>query len=209
MNSGKLRHGARRTTDNADAAFFKIWLRRPGQLGAVLPSSRGLATAVAACIDVNAPGVVVELGGGTGKVTEALLDAGVPASSLIVVECEPALCDVIAARLPDVRLLCADARDLKPLLTEHGITEPVKAVVSGIPLLCLTREDCQRILSAAFEVMGEHGDFVQFTYGPASPVPREVCQRVGISGRRARWIVSNLPPASVWHYRRAQAGRRR
>lgn len=209
MNSQKLRHASHRSTDNADAAFFKIWLRRPGQLGAVLPSSRGLAAAVAACIDVQAPGIVVELGGGTGKVTEALLDAGVSVSSLIVVECEPALCEVIAARLPDVRLLCADARDLKALLTQHGITEPVKAVVSGLPLLCLKRDDCQRILSASFDIMGEGGDFVQFTYGPASPVPREVCQRLGISGRRARWIVSNLPPASVWHYRRAPAPRRR
>jgi phosphatidylethanolamine/phosphatidyl-N-methylethanolamine N-methyltransferase len=208
MNPQKLRHAAPRTTDSADAAFFKIWLRRPGQLGAVLPSSRGLAAAVAACIDVHAPGIVVELGGGTGKVTEALLDAGVPVGSLIVVECEPALCDVIAARLPDVRLLCADARDLKALLAQRGITEPVKAVVSGLPLLCLKRDDCQRILSAAFDIMGDGGDFVQFTYGPASPVPREVCQRVGISGRRARWIVSNLPPASVWHYRRAPAVRR-
>lgn len=209
MNSQKLRHASRRSADNADAAFFKIWLRRPGQLGAVLPSSRGLATAVAACIDVQAPGIVVELGGGTGKVTEALLDAGVPVGSLIVVECEPALCEVLAARLPQVRLLCADARDLQPLLTQHGITEPVKAVVSGLPLLCLKRDDCQRILSAAFDIMGEGGDFVQFTYGPASPVPREVCQRLGIRGRRARWIVSNLPPASVWHYRRAPAARER
>lgn len=209
MNSQKLRHASHRSTDNADAAFFKIWLRRPGQLGAVLPSSRGLAAAVASCIDVRAPGIVVELGGGTGKVTEALLDAGVSVGSLIVVECEPALCDVIAARLPDVRLLCADARDLKALLTQHGITEPVKAVVSGLPLLCLKRDDCQRILSAAFEIMGDSGDFVQFTYGPASPVPREICQRLGISGRRARWIVSNLPPASVWHYRRGPTARRR
>lgn len=209
MNPQKLRHASHRNNDNADAAFFKIWLRRPSQLGACLPSSRGLAAAVASCIDVQAPGIVVELGGGTGKVTEALLDAGVPVDSLIVIECEPSLCDVIAARLPQVRLLCADARDLKALLHQHGITGPVKAVVSGLPLLCLKRDDCQRILSAAFDVMGEGGDFVQFTYGPASPVPREVCQRLDISGRRARWIVSNLPPASVWHYRRNTADRRR
>lgn len=209
MNPQKLRHSAHGNSDNADAAFFKIWLRRPGQLGACLPSSRGLAAAVASCIDVQAPGIVVELGGGTGKVTEALLDAGVPVDSLIVLECEPALCDVIAARLPQVRLWCADARDLKALLQQHGVTEPVKAVVSGLPLLCLKRDDCQRILSAAFDVMGEDGDFVQFTYGPASPVPREVCQRLNIRGRRARWIVSNLPPAVVWHYRRNTADRRR
>lgn len=206
MISMKPLRSSRRNTGSGEAEFFKAWLRRPGQLGAFLPSSRGLAAGVAGCVDVRTPGAVLELGGGTGNITQALLDAGVPIRSLIVVECEAALCEVLAARLPDVRLLCGDARNLAALLSDAGITQPIKTVVSGLPLLCLTRDDCQQILGAAFDILAPDGELVQFTYGPASPVPREVSQRLGISGRRARWIVSNLPPAAVWRYRRIVPG---
>ena len=54
--------------------FFLHWLRRPGKVGAVVPSGPALAAALAAEVDTAAPGAVVELGPGTGRVTRALLD---------------------------------------------------------------------------------------------------------------------------------------
>jgi len=186
-----------------DLDFFRLWLRQPLKVGAVVPSGRALAKAMAACIDAGAPGAVVELGGGTGAVTRAILAAGVVPADLIVVERVAALCRVIAARFPGVRVLYADARDLDALLREAGVAH-VKAVVSGLPLLSMEREACRRILAASFAVLGEAGLFVQFTYGPASPISHETRAALGIVGERAHWVVSNLPPATVWRYRRAK-----
>ncbi len=184
--------------------FFFLWLRRPARLGAVVPSGGPLARAMAGEIDSSAAGAVVELGGGTGTVTQALLDAGVPAHDLIVIEREHELYEILKARFPYVRVVKGDARDLRRLLAEIGVRQ-VKAVASCLPLLSMPDGVRAEIVGEAFAVLDPAGSFLQFTYGPASPVPRRHMRALGLFARRARWILLNLPPASVWSYRRAVA----
>jgi phosphatidylethanolamine/phosphatidyl-N-methylethanolamine N-methyltransferase len=188
----------------SELGFFLLWLRRPTRVGAVVPSGRALAAAMAARINVTAPGVVVELGGGTGSITEAILAAGTAPLDLVVVEREKALCAVLAQRFPHIRILQGDARNLKNLLAQAGITE-VKMVISSLPLLSMDTLDCQRIVASAFEVLPPEGEFLQFTYGPVSPVSRETRRTLGIAGRRSDWVLYNLPPAAVWRYQRDPA----
>jgi phosphatidylethanolamine/phosphatidyl-N-methylethanolamine N-methyltransferase len=186
--------------------FLRRWLQNPKSVGAVVPSGRRLANAMAAEIDLDAPGAVIELGGGTGNITAALLEAGLPLDDLAVVERDPALANVISARFPALRVLRGDAVELRRLLRGAGIGQ-VKAVVSGLPLLAIPERTCLRIVSEAMEVLGEDGVFVQFTYGPASPVSRRLLTRLGLTAERSSWVVDNIPPASVWRYRAGQ-GRR-
>ena len=196
-----MRRPSARGRDRPDElGFFLLWLRRPGRVGAVVPSGRALARAMAAHIDLEAPGAVIELGGGTGSITKAILRAGVAPEDLIVVEREAKLCRIIQARFPGVRVLCADARKLDRLLAEAGVTR-VKAVVSGLPLITMDQEDCREILRSAFSALGPEGEFLQFTYSPASPVSHETRGLLGIVGKREEWVLSNLPPAAVWRYR--------
>ncbi len=197
MRKAFTRQRARRD----EFGFFLMWLRRPRRLGAIVPSGRALSRAMAASIDPEAPGVVVELGGGTGSITRAILRAGVAPQDLIVVEREAKLCKVIARHYPGVRVLCADARELKPLLDNAGIG-PVKAVVSSLPLVAMVKDDCSQILAAAFAVLAPGGEFLQFTYSPAAPVPQQMRDKLGLQGIRSQWVLSNLPPAAVWRYRR-------
>ena len=182
--------------------FLRRWLQNPRAVGAVVPSSRSLASAMAAEIDLTAPGAVVELGGGTGNVTAALLQAGVPPQDIAVVERDPVFARVIAARFPQVRVLQGDAAELRRLLREAGIG-PVKAVISGLPLLSIPDRICLRIIAEATGALTGDGVLVQFTYGPASPVSRRILARVGLEARRTSWVVDNFPPASVWRYRPA------
>jgi phosphatidylethanolamine/phosphatidyl-N-methylethanolamine N-methyltransferase len=182
--------------------FLRRWLQNPRAVGAVVPSSRSLASAMAAEIDLTAPGAVVELGGGTGNVTAALLLAGVLPQDIAVVERDPVFARVIAARFPQVRVLQGDAAELRRLLREAGIG-PVKAVISGLPLLSIPDRICLRIIAEAAGALTEDGVLVQFTYGPASPVSRRILARVGLEARRTSWVVDNFPPASVWRYRPA------
>ncbi|GAB4365714.1 MAG: rRNA adenine N-6-methyltransferase family protein [Kiloniellaceae bacterium] len=182
--------------------FLRRWLQNPKAVGAVVPSGRSLASAMAAEIDLDAPGAVVELGGGTGNVTAALLEAGIAPQDIAVVERDPSFARVIAARFPDVRLLQGDAAELRRLLREAGIG-PVKAVISGLPLLSIPDRICLRIVSEAIESLSEDGVLVQFTYGPASPISRRILTRLGLEAQRTSWVVDNFPPASVWRYRAA------
>lgn len=182
-------------------AFFKTWICRPLSLGAIAPSGKALATAMARNLHTRIPGTVVELGGGTGSITRAILGTGVAAKDLIVIEREPELCAVMRRRFPGVRIVCADACELKDVVHATNVAR-VNAVVSGLPLLCIPNDDCYRILKAAFSVLAPDGEYIQFTYGPAAPVARTICAELGIRGTRGRWVAANLPPAFVWRYRR-------
>jgi phosphatidylethanolamine/phosphatidyl-N-methylethanolamine N-methyltransferase len=187
--------------------FFRLWLQRPSQIGGIVPSSPALARAMAQRIDAATPGVVVEFGGGTGSITRAILRAGVSPQDLFVFEREPALCAVLASRWPNVKIFAADVREVGMLLREAS-QAPVKTVISGLPLLSMSLKIRREIIKAAFEVLAPGGAFVQFTYGPKSPVPLPLCRRLRLTAERVTWIVSNVPPAAVWEYRRTGEARR-
>lgn len=207
--------------------FFLLWLQRPGRLGAAVPSGRRLAQAMAAEVDVGRPGLVVELGGGTGNVTAALLAAGVSVDDLIVVEREAALAASLRRRFPHVTVIRGDARRLGALLARKssrlangtgwpdaapGQDRPsaaskaeVKAVVSSLPLLLFGREEQEALLAEVFALLPEDAPLVQFTYGPRAPIVNSVARRLGLAGTRAQWVLDNVPPAAVWTYRRPSA----
>jgi phosphatidylethanolamine/phosphatidyl-N-methylethanolamine N-methyltransferase len=195
---------SRRLRGRDELRFFLRWLRRPSRVGAVVPSGQALAQALAAEIEAGAPGAVIDLGAGTGRVTGALLRAGVAADDLIAVEREASFCALLGSRFPGVRIVRGDARALGPLLREAGVG-PVKAIVSSLPLLSLSSADRRAVLSQAFAVLGSDGVLVQYTYAPAPPVPAELRAELHLVGARTGWVLANLPPAAVWRYRRASA----
>ncbi len=184
--------------------FFLHGLRQPGRVGAVVPSGPELAAALAAEIDTEAPGAVVELGPGTGRVTKALLKAGVAPGQLVAIERNASFCKLLRERFPGVRIVSGEARALEPLLQQAGVG-PVKAVASSLPLLSMTSRDRRAVLSQIAAVLGAEGVLVQYTYGLAPPVPPELGAKLGLIGERTNWVLANLPPAAVWRYRRSRS----
>ena len=184
-----------------EARFFRSWVDAPGLTGAVSPSGRFLARAMARCVDPDAPGLVVELGPGTGPVTEALLERGVAPEKLLLVEYSAAFCDLLRARFPGVRVVQGDAYRLAATLRD--IDAPIGAIVSGLPLLNKPERERTALLDEAFSLMGPDGLFVQFTYSMASPVPLPRNRRAKYFGEAEGPVWLNLPPARVWRYRRA------
>jgi phosphatidylethanolamine/phosphatidyl-N-methylethanolamine N-methyltransferase len=195
---------SRRLRNRDELRFFLHWLRRPGRVGAVVPSGPALAAALAAEIDTEAPGAVVELGPGTGRVTGALLEAGVAPGQLVAIERNASFCKLLRERFPGVRIISGEARALEPLLQQAG-AGPVKAVASSLPLLSMTSGDRRAVLSQIAAVLGAEGVMVQYTYGPAAPVPPELGAELGLIGERTNWVLANLPPAAVWRYRRSRS----
>ena len=178
--------------------LLKLWLKNPLKIGAVAASSPELAAAMARHIPLGTDGYVVELGGGTGPVTRAILDTGIAPERLIVVERDPVLHRHLAARYPAVRVLQGDAMHLQQLLRREGI-QPVKAIVSSLPLLSMKKAIQHRIGSQAFAVLEPGAPLIQFTYGFFSPLNRRL---LGVSGSVEDRVLQNLPPASVWLYRK-------
>jgi phosphatidylethanolamine/phosphatidyl-N-methylethanolamine N-methyltransferase len=185
--------------------ILKLWLKNPMKIGTVAPSSPELAGAMARHIPHQGDGYVVELGGGTGPVTRAILEAGVPPDRLIVIERDPLLHKHLAERYPNVRVLLGDAMHLQQLLRREGVA-PVRAVVSSLPLLVMKKAIQHRIGAQIFAVLEPDAPLIQFTYGLFSPLKNR--RRLGVSGGVKDRVLQNLPPASVWLYRRGRGSDR-
>lgn len=184
--------------------FLKRWLRRPFSMGAVVPSGRPLAEAMAqATLSAmrDREGHVVELGAGTGQVTQALLDAGIAPARLAMVERDAELARFLRQHFPAPRTVEGDAMRLPDLLREHGV-ERVAAVVSSLPLLSLPGEVVDGIVQGVFDALPMGGSLVQFTYGPKPPVPRGLRERLRLAGSHGPRIWRNVPPAVVWTFRK-------
>ncbi|MGA2793870.1 MAG: ribose ABC transporter permease [Roseiarcus sp.] len=179
--------------------FLKTWFESPRLTGAVSPSGRFLARAMARAVGPAGDGLVVELGPGTGPVTRALIGHGVDEKQLVLVEYEAAFCRLLRQRFPGVRVLQGDAFDLRRTLA--GLSDrPIRAIVSSLPLLNQPPARRTALIEDAFALMPKGGVFVQFSYGVASPVPRPAGAG-GFSAHGSAPIWANLPPARVWTYR--------
>jgi len=181
-----------------EVRFIRSWIERPLSTGAVTPSGKILARTMARYVDPNSIGPVVELGPGTGPVTEALVEDGVDPSRLVLVESNPVFCRILRARYPDATLVQGDAYSMRRLL-ETLLFQPAAAVVSGLPLITKPVKMRLRLIRDAFDLMVPGAPFVQFTYAVASPLPRRFG---GFSVEASERIWMNIPPARVWVYRK-------
>lgn len=186
--------------------FIGQWLRNPRQTASLTPSSPELAAAMLAELPGNATRVI-ELGGGTGSITRALVDHGINGKHLLVLELNEELHAHLHLRFPREVLVLGDAAELPRLAADASFLEsgPADAVISGLGLLAMDRGLVARILESAFACLRPDGRFIQFTYGPMSPVPESVLEPLGLSMRRGEFVLRNVPPATVWIYQRSQS----
>jgi phosphatidylethanolamine/phosphatidyl-N-methylethanolamine N-methyltransferase len=175
--------------------FGREIIDSPRSMGAICPSSPALARRMAQLVP-PCDGKVVELGGGTGTVTAALLAHGIKPEQLIVVERSVKLAALLRRRFPDITVINGDAANLCEILgTECG---EISTVVSGLPLRSLPIAMVTAILGQLEHVLKRNGMFIQFTYSH-----RDLRQR--LSSRfhtiHSCTVWSNLPPARIDAYR--------
>ena len=184
----------------ATAHFYREWLKKPMSVAAVSPSSKRLAEAVAAA--VGSAQSVVELGGGTGALTDALVAKAIP--NLVVVEAVPAFCELLRRRCPGIQVIEGDATHAAALLAGSRVPPgTADVVVSGLGMLTRPREEQQRLLAAMLALLKPEGFIVQFTYSLFFPAARGLLAEMGLESHRESMTWINLPPASVFIVRRA------
>jgi len=171
------------------------------QVGAVLPSSRALAKTMLSKIDFERPGYLIELGGGTGSFTKAILDMGFDPKKLVVIERNPTFVTLLKKQFPNSLILQADAQNLKTVLQAHNINPiQINAILSGIPLRSLPMLVLINILNNVREVLPRKSVFIQFTYGLRTPVPPDLLSSSDFRIQRSHRVWKNIPPAKVWLY---------
>jgi len=181
-----------------EVRFLRSWIEKPLHMGAVMPSSKLLARTMAQYVDVDSKGPVIELGPGTGAITNALLEHGVDQKRLVLVEYNPGFCALLRDRYPQAKVVQGDAYALRDSLGDL-LDAPASAVVSGLPLVTKPMLTRLKLIRDAFAALAPGAPFVQFTYSVAPPIPKSL---PGVSTEASERIWMNLPPARVWVYRK-------
>lgn len=143
-------------------------------------------------------GVIIDLGAGSGIVTERLLRSGVDAERILAIELSPCLAAICKQRFPTVTVLTGDARELGRLLERHALGKRVACIVSSLPLRVLPANLVREILLAIKAVLGERGGFlVQYTYAWWR---RDPLKQHNFSSFAGQLVLRNCPPAKVQAY---------
>jgi phosphatidylethanolamine/phosphatidyl-N-methylethanolamine N-methyltransferase len=183
-----------------EVRFLRSWIEKPLHMGAVMPSGRVLARTMAQYVDIDSDAPVIELGPGTGAITNALIAHGVDQKRLVLVEYNPGFCALLRDRYPQATVVQGDAYALRDSLW-NVLSTPASAVVSGLPLVTKPMLTRLKLIRDAFVAMVPGSPFVQFTYSVAPPIPKSL---PGVSTEASERIWMNLPPARVWVYRKGR-----
>jgi phosphatidylethanolamine/phosphatidyl-N-methylethanolamine N-methyltransferase len=181
-----------------EVRFIRSWIEKPLHMGAVMPSGKILARTMAQYVDIKSSDPVVELGPGTGAITNALIEHGVDQKRLVLVEYNPGFCALLRDRYPQATVVQGDAYMLRDSLW-NVLSAPASAVVSGLPLVTKPMLTRLKLIRDAFVALAPGAPFVQFTYSVAPPIPKSL---PGVSTEASERIWMNLPPARVWVYRK-------
>ena len=177
--------------------FIQSLLKSPLAVGALVPSSPQLSRLIASQVGCR-NSHVLEVGAGTGSITDALLSLGLPANRLFVIERDPSLVAHLHERFPNIRVRCGDAEHAGAILCEEGISQ-VQTLISSLPIRNLNGDDRIAIVGGMMKALAADGQLIQFTYTANCPFPTE---RLGLHAERVGRVWMNIPPAVVWKFTR-------
>lgn len=178
--------------------FFRTWATSPLKMGSVTPTSRPLASLMVKLAHPDPAGWTIEIGPGTGVVTNALIAAGIPQERIVAVEYDKDFCQLLRKRFPGVHVIRGDALDLERTLGEFRDVR-FSAALSGIPLLNMPKAKRAPYLESVLDRLVPGGVVSQLSYSFVPP-------QDAIPGRlevdKSKWVTFNFPPGRAWVYRR-------
>src|ERR1017187_2192414 len=145
--------------------FLREWIANPQRTGAVAPSSPQLGAAMAGWLPRDRGSFVLELGPGTGAVTDALLKQGLREDRLVAIENNPNLAKRLRKRFPRAQIITGDAWQMDDLLRE--LREPVGsvgAVISSLRLLNFPKAQANKLAQKTPAVLEPRGPWLQSSF---------------------------------------------
>jgi phospholipid N-methyltransferase len=187
-------------------AFLRGMKRNPGAVGAVAPSSPGLAKRMLEGIDFTQGGAILELGPGTGPITREIAARIASPSQYIGIERDAHFAQLLAVRYPQLRFIHGSAEDAKKFLHDAGVTD-LRAIISGLPFASLPHAVQDRIIEELDSLLVPGVVFRTFQYFHALGLPRAMRFRRQMRlrfghGKMSRPILLNVPPAVVLSWER-------
>jgi len=178
--------------------FLNEFIRRPGLVGSVIPSSRFLERKIVSTAEVTRASSVVELGPGTGGTTRAVLRALPTSSRILAIELSAQFTAVLR-RHPDPRLAVehGSAADIRAALDRHQM-EPPDVVLSGIPFSTMPNRLGRRIIEEVWSSLAPGGRFVAYQFRDrVSVLGRQIIGRPKVDIE-----LLNVPPMRLYCWKK-------
>ena len=180
--------------------FLREWLAHPQRTGSVTPSSPKLAAAMARWLPSDPESFVLELGPGTGAVTQALIEHGLREERLVAIENNPKLARLLRLRFPRAHIITGDAWHLDELLRDRlEPIESVGAVISSLPLLNFPAAEADTLAEKIRAILEHGGEWVQYSYHLGNGHHKSATRFHRLASKIV-WL--NLPPARVNVYQK-------
>lgn len=184
------------------AEFVCAFLRSPGTVGALCPSSRALARAMVAGSDLARADLVVELGPGTGAFTRVILESVGPQSAFVALELDERAVRHLRQRFTQLDVVHASAEQIHEQVVRLG-RKHANYVVSGLPWAIIPTEIQKRIMTNVVTALAPGGVFTTFAYlhSRLSPSAVRYWRLLSTLFREVRvsaLVWQNIPPAFVY-----------
>jgi phosphatidylethanolamine/phosphatidyl-N-methylethanolamine N-methyltransferase len=209
--SGHASRGSSPDIPNAYRLFFQESMRSLGPTASMFPSSRYLANALTRPIDFRRARTVVELGPGTGAVTNEILKRLRPDAKLFAIDINPIFIDHLSATCHDPRLVPVhgSATTLLSLLASHDVGS-VDAVVSSLGLTGMEHRTRMFIMREIGACLASHGTMTQYQYAGHFEIAKLKLGGFNEARFLRRFfgevsvgrVILNLPPALVFTCRK-------
>lgn len=186
--------------------FICQYMLHPVRVGAIAPSSQGLALRMVQWMDWDTADAVVEYGPGTGAFTAQILRCKRPGTKFFAVELNSHFVTVLAGRFPDLPVIQDSVANIEAICRQQGVGQ-VDAIVCGLPWAAFSDRDQIEYLDAMMQVLKPGGRFATFAYlqGMALPAARRFRSKLRAYFGEVRVspiVWWNLPPAFVYQCRR-------
>lgn len=183
--------------------FITSFLKNPREIGAIAPSSKGLANLITDTANLKNKKCVVELGSGTGIFTKEILNKINPNCLFYSLEINQKFVKETRNNCPTAIVYHASALNIQKYLSMHNKTN-CDCVISGLPWAIFKKEETKKILDQTYKSLKDGGEFLTFAYLPGNLLPcgiafkRQLNEKFS-SVNKTKIIWKNLPPAFIYH----------
>lgn len=176
--------------------FFRQFMKHPGMIGSIIPSSAALVDAVLDGVDWHRTRLFVEYGPGVGTFTRPILERMHPDATLLAIDLNLDFVAWLEAQIDDPRLRIAhgSAADVRRFIKEAGHRQ-ADYVLSGIPFSTLPNGVGETICAETCSVLKPGGSFLVYQY--SAYVRRLLTPYFGEISERVEW--RNIPPCRTFN----------
>ena len=184
---------------NENIQFLQAFLKNPGTVGSITPSSPELARRMVAGLRPDENNVVLELGVGTGAITKFLQEAVPDDKSYLGIELDRDLVRSLRKNYPDMKIVRGNALDAVNIHRKSEFGK-VGAIICCLPFVSMPNEVGEKILLEIDSFMQQGCIFRTFQYAhgyyfPSAIKLREFMRNRYGKSKRSPLIVKNVPPA--------------